>query len=108
MQLVVAAGSMPYDYLFVDQHLPGMAGADFLRDIQARDLRGGAVAVMMTSDTSERARSEALASDFDTFIAKPVQATRLREILSGRSLYWENKDIPHDLELYRELRSRAS
>lgn len=96
-----------YDFILVDQHLPGQFGSNFIRQVQALGLRGNAVTVMLTGDVSEQARSEALASDFDTFIAKPIQVARLTDVLNRRGLYWEREDIPRDLELYKELRKQA-
>ncbi|WP_121631418.1 response regulator [Tropicibacter alexandrii] len=107
LALITGLPQGSYDFILVDQHLPGQAGADFVRQIQQLGLRGKAVTVMMTGDLSEQARSAALACDFDTFIGKPVQVSRLTEILSGRGIYWENTDIPKDLGLYRELRKQA-
>lgn len=96
------------DAVIVDHHLPGEDGAEFVRQLRKDRLAGSAMIVMLTSDASDRTRAEALASDFDAFLTKPVETRRLKDILTRRRPFWEKNDLPGNLDLYRDIRRAVS
>lgn len=97
----------PPDFIFVDQHLPGVDGAEFLRLLRRRGLAPDAKVLMLTGDASDLTRAEALLSDFHSFLTKPVCTRRLSAILRTGDARWEINDLPVDMNLYHTQRRTA-
>ena len=89
------------DVVFVDQHLPDGLGTDLAAEIKRASDGNRPIVFMLTCDVSDVTRAEALASQADGYLTKPVNASRLRAILEGRRRHWEIADLPHDLDIYR-------
>ncbi|MGG7566555.1 response regulator [Rhodovulum sp. DZ06] len=98
----------PPDFIIVDQHLPGVDGAEFLRRVKRLGLAPAAQFLMLTGDASDPTRAEALVTDFHAFLTKPVSRRRLSEILRTGDARWEIEDLPLDLNLYRKQRPPAA
>lgn len=98
----------PPDFIIVDQHLPGVDGAEFLRLVRRMKLAPDAKALMLTGDASDPIRAEALVNDFHAFLTKPVCTRRLSAILRTGDARWEIEDLPVDMSLYHKHRRPAS
>ena len=78
----------PYDFIFMDLHMPEMNGLDATREI--RRLVPPAqqpVIIALTASTTTQDREACLASGMDDFLPKPIRA----EDLHGRLLLWQEK-----------------
>lgn len=70
-----------FDLLMVDHMLPGMTGVQFVRLVRHIENFRETPIVMVTADTSQRVRQDALAAGVDTFLTKPVEALSFARLL---------------------------
>lgn len=78
----VSAATEPYDLILMDMQMPEMDGPDATRAIRA--LSGPAAhtpIVALTADVRAEDRDRYLASGLDDLLTKPVDWTRLREVI---------------------------
>lgn len=78
----VSAAAEPYDLILMDMQMPEMDGPDATRAIRA--LSGPAAhtpIVALTADVRAEDRDRYLASGLDDLLTKPVDWTRLREVI---------------------------
>lgn len=92
-----------YDFVFVDQHMPGRLGTDLVKELGKVLNRNVTRVIMLTSDDGNDTRARALVSDCDGFLTKPADINRIRTILDGSKCRWEPSDLPSDLSLYWKL-----
>ncbi len=71
------AQDQAYDIVFLDWQMPGMDGAETLRQLHARPLKRLPHMVMVTADGDEEVIKEAEASGLEDVIIKPVSASVL-------------------------------
>lgn len=95
--------AISYDFVFVDQHMPGRLGTDLVKELGKTLNRNVSRVIMLTSDGGNNTRARALVSNCDGFLTKPVDINRLKTILDGSKCRWEPSDLPSNLELYWEL-----
>ncbi len=68
-----------YDLIFLDQMMPGMTGLETAKALQAA---GNTVPlVLITADISDKTRAACVERGMKEFLAKPVSANRLKQIL---------------------------
>ncbi len=73
-----------YDMVFLDLHMPGLTGWDVLEELQKRQLNGKRnypPLIATTADVQKDSRERLLADGMDDFLAKPVEAGALDEII---------------------------
>ncbi len=90
-----------YEFIFVDQHMPGGTGTEFCRKFRQCFGEGRSKLILLTSDGTNGTRAKALASNCDGFLQKPANQNRLRTLLDGSRCHWDMSDLPTDLDLYR-------
>lgn len=98
----------PYDFVFVDQHMPGRLGTDLVKELGKVLNRNVTRVIMLTSDGGDDTRARALVSDCDGFLTKPADTNRLRQLLDRSKCRWELSDLPSDLNFYRKLLDNRS
>ncbi|MCL2216412.1 MAG: ATP-binding protein [Defluviitaleaceae bacterium] len=69
-----------YDIVFMDYLMPGLNGTETMRMMRAMDYDRPIVA--LTANAVVGQEEEFLKSGFDEFISKPIQTTRLNEVLT--------------------------
>ena len=106
LRQVAASLDDNYEFILLDQNIVGDTGVTVARCIRAMQTRKPSKILMLTSDLSDDTRADALASNIDGFLAKPIKRSRLEACLGGRKIYWELADLPSNLNIYRE-RHRA-
>lgn len=67
------------DLIVSDINMPNMDGLEFLRQIQAQRLGGGAPVVMITTESGEEHVREALAAGAQGYIRKPFTPDQVRD-----------------------------
>jgi PAS domain S-box-containing protein len=78
----------PYDFVFMDLHMPEMNGLDATREIRRLvAAEQQPVIIALTASTTTRDREACLAAGMDDFLPKPVRS----EDLHGRLLLWQEK-----------------
>lgn len=73
-----------YDMVFLDLHMPGLTGWDVLEELQKRQINGKRSyppLIATTADVQKDSRERLLADGMDDFLAKPVEATALDDII---------------------------
>lgn len=82
------------DLILLDYHMPVVNGLDILSELKAMD-NGDAYlpVIVLTADTSQEVKQQALAMGAKDFLAKPLERTevvlRIRNLLDTRRLYLE-------------------
>ena len=76
-----AAESGDFDIVIIDYHMPGKDGIETFREI--KELQPDLRAYLMTADTREEVIELGLEAGFSGFIPKPIEISRLREVLLG-------------------------
>lgn len=71
-----------FDLMMVDHMLPGMTGVQFVRLVRQIPRFRQTPVVMVTADTSDELRQEALEAGVDTFLTKPVEAFGFSRLIS--------------------------
>lgn len=73
----------PFDVVFMDLHMPVVDGFAAIRAIRAEETTGRdrSKIIALTADATAATAGEALAAGADLALTKPVQATRLAEVL---------------------------
>jgi DNA-binding response OmpR family regulator len=66
--------------MIVDMNMPDMSGLDTVSVIR-REISARLPSILMSADASRELMSEALAAEFDSFIAKPLDISALRHIV---------------------------
>lgn len=100
---ITKSEAISYDFVFVDQHMPGRLGTDLVKELGKLLNRNVTHLVMLTSDGGNSTRAMALVSDCDGFLTKPADINRLKTILDRSKCRWEPSDLPSNLELYWQL-----
>ena len=82
------------DIVLLDLHMPGLDGQEVLRRLRsARESLGFLPVIVLTGDTSRKARNSALILGADDFLTKPLDRTevvlRVRNLLRMRELFVE-------------------
>lgn len=76
------------DIILLDLKMPGMDGHEVLEAIKTDpDLRHIPVVIMTTSD-AERDRERAYALNANSYLVKPLDFDRFRQLVRDLSLYW--------------------
>ena len=82
------AGKSRPDVILLDLNLPRMSGHEVLDAIKADDdLKSIPVVVLTTSD-ADADRAKAYAHHANSYVVKPVDFVRLRQMVNDLSLYW--------------------
>ncbi|MBL8327093.1 MAG: response regulator [Rubrivivax sp.] len=76
-----AARGQPFDLVLMDIHMPELDGLAATRALRQRWPREALPIVALTAAVLEGERQEAEAAGMDAFLAKPVEAAHLREVL---------------------------
>jgi len=77
-EAVEMAGTLPYDLIFMDCHMPEMDGYDATRAIRGREKRGQhRIIVAMTANALKGDREKCLDAGMDDYISKPIQKDAL-------------------------------
>lgn len=79
-----AVASVDYDAIVVDLHMPGVSGLDLLR--QLRVMQAGAArtpVIVLSADVTPESIARCRKAGATAFLAKPVVARRLLELLAG-------------------------
>lgn len=92
-----------FDVFMIDMHMPGVSGIKVAQTIRSSGRADGAVFIMTTGDGSDETRAVALASDFDGFLIKPVNQSRVISMMSDGGVFWQISDLPRNIDLYREM-----
>ncbi len=100
---ITNSDKVPYDFVFVDQHMPGRLGTDLVKELGKALNRNVTRVIMLTSDGGNDTRARALVSDCDGFLTKPADTNRLCKLLDRSKCRWELSDLPSDLNLYWKL-----
>ncbi|MBV8979011.1 MAG: response regulator [Alphaproteobacteria bacterium] len=82
----------PYDLVFLDQMMPGLAGEDLARRIRTNDHLHGTKLVIVSSGGRELVKAETELK-LDAVLEKPVRHQELLDMLI--SIYSTNDEIPH-------------
>ena len=78
----------PYDFIFMDLHMPIMNGLDATREIRRLVAPSQQpVIIALTASTTTRDREACIASGMDDFLPKPIRS----DDLHGRLLLWQEK-----------------
>lgn len=85
----------PFDIVLLDLHMPVLDGLQTSRRITSMQLAEKPVIIVLTANTDEAARKEALAAGVDAYLTKPFDPERLLETIAK----WipENKSIELDV-----------
>ncbi|MCD2179791.1 response regulator [Rhizobium sp. C1] len=86
-----ACQSRCFDLVMVDHMLPGMTGVQFVHRLRTVENFRETPIVMVTADTSDGLREEALAAGVTTFLTKPIEALGFTHLV-GRLIAGSN---PH-------------
>jgi len=105
-QAVEAVRQGTYDLVLMDCHMPEMDGFELVAEIRRREHGSGAhlPIIAMTADAMKGDRERCLAAGMDDYLAKPVRAQTLLEVLER----WRPRgDAPADQAAGRD-QSRAA
>jgi two-component system response regulator len=80
-------GKMPA-VILLDLNLPGMNGLEVLRRLRADKRTKLLPMVILTSSKSERDKIDGYKLGANSYIRKPVDATKFREAIHELGLYW--------------------
>lgn len=83
-QVLDAMEACDYDAVIIDLHMPGMSGLDLLKQLQVMQAGGGprTPVIVLSADVTPESISRCERAGAWTFMAKPVLATRLLEVLA--------------------------
>ena len=84
-EIVALAESMDYDLILMDIQMPNMDGykaTQVIRRLPDRE-KSGIPIIAMTANAFEEDRKKALEMGMNDHIAKPIDAARIREVLSS-------------------------
>ncbi len=84
-EAVELSGEQAFDVILMDVQMPEMSGLDATRQIREREARQGGFTPIyaMTANVSSGKRQQCLNAGMNDYIAKPIVATRLRDLLQG-------------------------
>ncbi len=73
-----------YDAVIIDLHMPGMSGLDLLKQLQVMQAGGGVrtPVIVLSADVTPESISRCEQAGAKAFMAKPVLATRLLDVLA--------------------------
>ena len=80
-QALAALDESTYDLVLMDIQMPEMDGLEAMRQIRARMGPQAPYLVALTAEALEGDRERFLASGFDNYLSKPLQAAALQELL---------------------------
>jgi len=75
-------------FVLLDLNLPHRTGLEVLKWIRQNPFWKTLIVIVLTSSTSEDDKSQAYALGANSFVLKPTDATRLRELLKLLAEYW--------------------
>lgn len=82
-QALDAAERGSYDLVILDRNMPEVSGVEAVRALRIMNSgRDRIPVIMLSADVTPEAKSEALESGADAFLGKPIEATRLLEVIS--------------------------
>jgi putative two-component system response regulator len=100
-----------YDLVLLDLHMPGLDGFEFLSALAHDERLGSPAVLVLTADTTERAKQRALSMGANDFVTKPFDAVevllRVRNLLYARSLQVRLQEQNADLESRVAVRTAA-
>ena len=83
-EALIALTNLPYDLVFMDCQMPVMDGFEAsrqIRDANSKVRNRDIPIVAMTANTMQGDRDECIAAGMNDFISKPVETTKLQQIL---------------------------
>lgn len=83
------------DVVLLDLKLPGRDGHDILMEIKADHGLRQIPVVMLTTSSAETDRVKAYANFANSYIVKPINFARFRQMVEDLSLYWGVWSRPH-------------
>jgi putative two-component system response regulator len=99
-----------YDLLLLDLHMPEPDGYDVLRMLEGDSGLGSPAVLVLTADTTERAKQRALSMGANDFVTKPFDAVevllRVRNLLHARALQLRLEE--QNIELERRVATRTA
>lgn len=82
--------------VLLDMRLPKVSGPEVLQAIKTDANLASIAVVILTSSDAERDRAAALQMHANSYVVKPVDIGRLREIVERLQLYWSICSLPSD------------
>jgi signal transduction histidine kinase/DNA-binding response OmpR family regulator len=92
-EAVEAVAAVPYDLVLMDIQMPEMDGLEATRLIRAQMGAQAPFMVALTAEALEGDRERFLASGFDEYLSKPLQAAALQTLLRSAPTVAERKAI---------------
>lgn len=80
--------------LLLDIHMPKMNGLHLLKILKSDPLLKLIPVIMLTSSDEEKDRNAAFAESIAGYILKPVDYTKLVEVIKSIDLYWTISELP--------------
>lgn len=83
------------DIVLLDLKLPGRDGHEILKEIKQDPVLRMIPVVMLTTSAAESDRLKAYANYANSYVVKPVNFARFRQMVTDLSLYWGVWSPPH-------------
>lgn len=82
-ECLIACESRTYDMVFLDHRMPGMDGVETLQALRRLPSFNEAhtIVISLTASDDDDARERYIGLGFDDYLVKPVEVTRLKEVL---------------------------
>ncbi|MBQ9513238.1 MAG: response regulator [Lachnospiraceae bacterium] len=82
-ECLIACGKKPYHIIFLDHRMPGMDGEETLRSLKRDEnfTKAHTKVIALTASDDDDARERFLRMGFDEYLVKPVDMTRLKDVL---------------------------
>ncbi|MCP5047865.1 MAG: response regulator, partial [bacterium] len=77
------ANGTPFDFCILDIHMPGKSGCEIANHLRSLDPPISHLPLLALSSSSDREAKKYYEAGFDGFLAKPVQAKKLLQMIQG-------------------------